>query len=107
VLVAYCDSIEMSDAPREKGSTLNMVVNAKRSANSRGGVLQKVCLVVAVVAGISVVVVGTFYDSPDSPAGKFVWAGVAVLLLVATIVYFADRSKIEPDDTVPRDPRFR
>ena len=97
----------MPDAPREKGRTLNMVVNAKRSANSSRGVLQKVCLAIAVVAGISVVVAGTFYDSPDSSAGKFVWAGVGVLLLVAAMVYFIDRSDVELDDTPPQDPRFR
>lgn len=96
----------MPDAPREKGSTLNMIVKTRRSVDSRGEVLQKVCAVVAVVAGISVVVAGTFYDSPDSPAGKFVWTGVGVLLLVAAMVYFIDRSEVELDDTPPQDLRF-
>ena len=62
--------------------------------------------VVAVVAGLDVVVAGTFYNSPDSPAGNFFWAGVGVLLLVATIVYFADRSEVELDDAPSQDLRF-
>ena len=96
----------MSDVPREKGITLNAAVKARRSADSGRDVLQKVCLVVAVVAGINVVVAGTFYDSPDAPAGKFVWAGVGVLLLVAAIVNFTGRSEVELDDTPSQDLRF-
>lgn len=65
------------------------------------------CLAIALVAGLDVVVAGTFYDSPDSPAGKFVWTGVGILLFVAVVLYIIDLSKAKLDDMPIQDPRFR